>query len=77
MVEIEAHVSEPKKEEESVTNIDVTEIIDKVRQLVGNVKEMAGKPVDVKMESFNFNFSKAADGEYGLSVDTRITVKPK
>lgn len=75
MVEAEVHTSDAKTE--TTTNIDVTEIIDKVRDFVGNVREMAGKPVDVKVDNFNFTFSKTADGEYSLSVDTKILIKPK
>jgi len=77
MVEIEVHASEPKSGKEPTTSIDVTEIIEKVRDLVGNVKEMAGKPMDVNVDSFNLAFSKAADGEYSLSVNTKIVIKPK
>ena len=76
MVEVEAETTE-KAKNESTQNIDLNQIIEKVRDLVGNVREMASKPMDVKLESFNFAFSKAADGEYGVSVDTKIVFKPK
>jgi len=74
-VEIEAHVSEPEVKTE--TSIDVTEIVDKVRALVKNVKDMAGKPMDVKVDNFNFNFSKLAGGEYELAINTKILIKQK
>lgn len=77
MVEAEVNTSEPKAEASTTTSIDVTEIIDKVRDFVGNVREMAGKPMDVKVDNFNFTFAKTADGEYSLSVDTKILIKPK
>jgi hypothetical protein len=76
MTETETHASKPKTEK-AETNIDVTEIIQKVRDFVGNVKEMVGKPMDVKVDSFNFNFSKTSDGQYNLNVDTKIKIKPK
>jgi len=76
MVEIEAHPSEPKKEDSS-TSINVTEIMEKVWGFVGNIKEMAGEPIDVKVDTFNFSFSKTADGEYSLGVNTKISIKPK
>lgn len=77
MVETEADLPKPNADKEANTNIDVTEIIEKVRGLVTNVREMAGKPMDVKVDSFNFAFNKASNGEYGLSVDTKIIIKPK
>lgn len=76
MVDVEAETPE-KAKDESKQNIDLNEIIEKVRDLVGNFREMAGKPMDVKLDSFNFAFSKASDGEYGLTVDTKIVLKPK
>ncbi len=77
MVEIEAHSSKSKTEKEPITNIDITEIVKRIIDFVGNVREMAGKPMDVKMEGFNFKFSKTAEGEYDLSLYTKITIKPK
>ncbi len=77
MVETEPQTPKLNAEKKSSTNIDVTEIIQKVKDFVGEVREMAGKPMDVKVDSFNFSFSKTADGEYGLNVDTKIIIKPK
>ena len=74
-VEIEAHVSEPEIKTE--TSIDVTEIVDKVKALVKNVRDMAGKPMDVKIDNFSFNFSKLAGNEYELAVNTKIVIKQK
>jgi len=77
MVEAEVIKAEPKTGKESVTSIDLNEIIEKVRDLIGNFKEMSGKPMNVKVDSFNFTFSKASEGEYGLNVDTKIVITPK
>lgn len=77
MAQVEISREEAKSENGKTTEIDVTEVIDKVRSLVSSVREIAGKPMDVKVDNFNFTFNKAADGEYGLSVDTKIVIKPK
>ena len=68
--------SEPEKEEASTTNIDITEIIDKVRDFVDNIREMSGKPMDVSVDSFNFSVGKM-NGELNLSFNTKIAIKPK
>ena len=77
MVELEAQGAEPKPGKESVASSNMGNIIGKVIDLVGNVREMTGEPVDVKLDSFNFAFSKAADGENCLSLDAKILIKPK
>jgi hypothetical protein len=77
MVELEEHGSEPKTGKKSLAIINLVDIIEKVMDLVSNVREMTGKPVDVKLESFNFAFSKAADGGNCLSLDAKIVIKPK
>ena len=77
MAQVEITKDEAKTGKETTTEIDVTQVIDNVRSLVNSVREIAGKPMDVKVDNFNFTFNKAADGEYGLSVDTKIIIKPK
>jgi hypothetical protein len=68
--------SEPETEKLSTTNIDVTEIIDKVRDFVDNIREISGKPMNVSVDSFNFSVGKM-NGELNLSFNTRIAIKPK
>jgi hypothetical protein len=77
VVEMNIKNSEPTTEKESVTKIDVTEIIGKVSELVNNIKGMSGngKP-DVKVDSFTFSFSKTND-EYTLTFNSKIEIKPK
>jgi len=77
MAQVEICKDEAKTGNGKTTEIDVTEVIENVRSLVSSVREIAGKPMDVKVDNFNFTFNKAADGEYGLSVDTKIIIKPK
>ncbi len=57
---------------EKTTNIDLTEIIAKIRKVVDRIKEMSGKdqPMDVKVDSFNFSVSKFA-GEYTLTLNSK------
>jgi len=76
VVEMQIRQSEPEKEEASTTNIDITEIIDKVRDFVDNIREMSGKPMDVSVDSFNFSVGKM-NGELNLSFNTKIAIKPK
>ena len=76
MVEMQIRQSEPEKEKVSTTHIDVTEIIDKVGGFVDNIKEMSGKPMDVSVGSFNFSVGKM-NGEFNLSFNTKIAIKPK
>jgi len=76
VVEMEVKETKPEAEKANMTNIDVTEIINKVRDFVENVREMSGKPVDVKVEAFNFAFGKD-ENQYNLSLDTKISIKPK
>ncbi len=74
MAEVQKPQSAPEKV--STANIDVTEIISKVRDLVNNIKEIAGKPMDVSVDSFNFSVGKMG-GELDVSFNTKIVIKPK
>ncbi len=76
MVETQIRQSKPEKEKVSTKNIDVTEIINKVRRLVDNIREVSGKPMNVSVDSFNFSVSKK-NGELNLSLNTKIAIKPK
>ena len=78
MVEIEVRKSEPETATEKTTTLDIGDIINKVRDLVSSARQMSpdGKPVSVKLESFNFTFGKE-NGEYDLNLTTRLTIAPK
>ena len=75
MVEIEVRKSEPEK---TTTNIDIGQIINKVRDFVSSIREMSpeGKPMTVKVEGFNFSIGKK-DGEYDLTLMAKIAISPK
>jgi hypothetical protein len=74
VVEMQIRQSEPEKV--STANIDVAKIIGKVRDFVDNVREISGKPMDVSVGSFNFSVGKM-NGEFKLSLNTKIAIKPK
>jgi hypothetical protein len=76
VVEMQTRQSEPETENASTTKIDITEIIGKVRDFVDNVREISGKPMDVSVGSFNFSVGKM-NGEFNLSFNTKIAIKPK
>ena len=76
MVEIEAGKNKPITAEGSTTKIDISQIISKVKDFVDNVKEMAGEPMDVRIDKMNFSLNKG-EGEYDLSLETKIVIKPK
>lgn len=68
VVEIEVRKSEADTEKTTSANLDVNEIIGKVRDFVDSIKEMpvgGGQPMAVSVEGFNFSVGKA-DGEYIL-----------
>jgi hypothetical protein len=77
---VEVNVSEIKAMtgKEKTTNIDLTEIIAKIRQVMDRIKEISGKgqPMDVKFDSFNFSVSNFG-GEYTLTLNSKIAIKPK
>jgi hypothetical protein len=76
VVETQIRQSEPETEKASTKNIDATEIINKVRGFVDNIREMPGKSMDVSADSFNFSVGKM-NGELNLSFNTKIAIKPK
>ncbi len=78
MVEVEVRKSEPGAERTETTNLDVNEIIGKVRNFVDSVKSMSGsgEPMAVSVEGFNFSVGKVGN-EYDLTVKLNLTFKPK
>ncbi len=78
MVEIEVHKTEPGTEQTETTNLDVNEIIGKVRNFVDSVRSMSssGEPMAVSVEGFNFSVGKVGS-EYDLTVKLNLTFKPK
>lgn len=78
MVEIEVHKSETATEKASSANLDVNEIIGKIRTFVDSIKEMSagGEPMAVSVEGFNFSIAKER-GEYDLTLKVNLAFKPK
>jgi hypothetical protein len=78
LVEIEVRKSEAKTGSTETTNLDVNEIINKMRSFVDNVRRMgsSGEAMAVSVESFNFSVSKEA-GEYDLTIKLSLIIKPK
>jgi hypothetical protein len=78
MVEIEVRKSEAVGEKATITNLDVSEIIGKVRAFVDNIREMSagGEPMTVSVEGFNFSLAKE-QGEYDLTLKVNLLFKPK
>lgn len=80
MVEIEVRKSEPGTEKTETTNLDINEIINKVRGFVDSVRNMSsgagGEPMNVSVEGFNFSVGKVGDS-YDLTLKLNLAFKPK
>ena len=78
MVEIEVRKSEAGTEKSSSTNLDVNEIIGKVRDFVSSIREMSpdGQPMQVSVEGFNVSIGKE-HGEYDFTLKLSLVFKPK
>ncbi len=78
MVEIEVRKSETPTEQATSTNLDINEIIGKVREFVGGIREMSagGEPMTVSVEGFNVAVSKEHD-EYEFALKLNLVFKPK
>jgi hypothetical protein len=70
--------SEAVGEKATSTNLDVSEIIGKVRAFVDSIKERSagGEPMAVSVEGFNFSLAKE-QGEYDLTLKVNLSFKPK
>ena len=77
MAEIDVNKTEPEDNKTSTANLDITEIIGKVRDLVGNIQEISrGEPMSVTVEGFNVSVSKE-HGEYEFALKLNLVLKPK
>ena len=78
MVEIEVRKAETPTEKASSTNLDVNEIIGKVRNFVDGIREMStgGEPMAVTVEGFNVAVSKDRE-EYEFALKLNLLIKPK
>ncbi len=78
MVEIDVHKTEPITGETSTTSLDINEIIGRVREFVGSIKDMSSgaEPMSVSVEGFNVAVSKDK-GEYEFALRLNLTLRPK
>ena len=78
MVEIEVRKVEAGAEKTSSTTLDVNDIISKVSEFAGRIKELSGdgQPMAVRLDGFNFSVVRA-EGMYDLTVKLNLTFKPK
>jgi hypothetical protein len=78
MVEVEMRKFEAGTEKVASANVDVNELISKVRDFVDSIKEMSmgGQRVAVNVDGFNFSVGKA-DGKYDLSLNVNLSFVPK
>lgn len=77
MVEIGVRREEPTGKTETA-EIDINEIVGKVRGFIDTIKSMQenGKPMKVTVEGFNIALAKE-HGEYEFTLKLNITLKPK
>jgi hypothetical protein len=78
LVEVEVSKTVQGSEKVSTANLDVNEIINKVRDFVDSIKEVSagGKPMAVSVDGFNFSLGKSG-GKYDLSLKVDLSFKPK
>jgi hypothetical protein len=78
LVEIEVHKSETAEKPAENTNIDINEIIGKVRSFVDSIREMSanGEPMTVSVDTFNVSVGKDKE-EYEFAMKLGLVIKPK
>lgn len=79
MVEIEVRKTEPETQTVSKTTLDINEIMRRVRDFVGSIRELSagnGESMAVSLDAFNFSVGKSGD-IYDLSVKLNLGFKPK
>jgi hypothetical protein len=78
VVEIEVRKTEPDRVTADTTNLNVNEIIGKIRTFVDSIRDMSanGEPMTVSLEGFNVNVGKEHD-EYEFALKLSLVFKPK
>jgi hypothetical protein len=78
VVEIDVRKAEPGTDETTNTNLDINEIIGKVRNFVDGIRDMSSgnEPMSVNVEGFNVAVSKE-HGEYEFALKLNLVLKPK
>ncbi len=78
MVNVEVQVRSPEVEKIASVNVDVNEIINKVRDFVDSIKEtsLGGQRLAVDVEGFNFSVGSVG-GKFGLKLGVDLSFTPK
>jgi hypothetical protein len=79
LVEIEVRKTEPETQTVAKTNLDINEIMRRVRDFVGSIREMStskDEAMMVSLDAFNFSIGKKGD-MYDLSIKLNLGFKPK
>jgi hypothetical protein len=78
VVEFEVRKADPETEKTTSTNLDINEIIGKVRTFVDGIRDMSSEnePMSVNVEGFNVAVSKE-HGEYEFTLKLNLLLKPK
>lgn len=78
MVEIDVTKTEPGKTETTSTSLDINEIIGRIREFVGSIRDMSsgGEPMAVSVDGFNVAVSKDK-GEYEFALKLNLVLRPK
>jgi hypothetical protein len=78
VVEIEVRKAEPGTDQTTSTNLDINEIIGKVRSFVDGIRDMSSdnEPMSVSVEGFNVAVSKE-HGEYEFALKLNLAFRPK
>jgi hypothetical protein len=76
--EVKLEISEKEASGIKIADLDVTEIIGKIRDLVDDIKKInpKGEKMVINVEGFNFSFEKAK-GEYDVNLKVNLVLKPK
>jgi hypothetical protein len=78
VVEIDVHKIEPGSGQTTSTNLDINEIVGKIREFVGSIHDMSSgaEPMSVSVEGFNVAVSKDK-GEYEFALKLNLVFRPK
>lgn len=75
---MEIRQSKPESETVTTTNIDINQIISRIREFIYSIKGMSGdgKPITIRVDSLNFAVDKDK-GEYTVTFRSKLAIAPK